>query len=56
MNAEKLKRSIKVCMFDQYGTVVDLQGGLREAAAGFLDNPISKVRSGLWILDDPIGV
>jgi 2-haloacid dehalogenase len=31
-----LKSTIKVCMFDQYGTVVDMQGGLREVAAGFL--------------------
>jgi len=29
-------RSVKICMFDQYGTVVDMQGGLREVAAGFL--------------------
>jgi 2-haloacid dehalogenase len=27
---------IKVCMFDQYGTVVDMQSGLVEAAAPFL--------------------
>ena len=31
-----LKSSIKVCMFDQYGTVVDMQGGLRDVAAEFL--------------------
>ena len=31
-----LKSSVTVCMFDQYGTVVDMQGGLREAAAEFL--------------------
>jgi 2-haloacid dehalogenase len=37
MNAETLRRSIKVCMFDQYGTIVDMQGGLREVAAGFLE-------------------
>ena len=34
--AEELKRTIKVCMFDQYGTVVDMQGGLCEVAADFL--------------------
>lgn len=34
--AEDLKRSIKVCMFDQYGTVVDMQGGLTDVAADFL--------------------
>ena len=31
-----LKASIKVCMFDQYGTVVDMQAGLVEAATPFL--------------------
>ena len=35
-DAAELKRSIKVCMFDQYGTVVDMQGGLVEAATPFL--------------------
>jgi 2-haloacid dehalogenase len=33
---ETLKSSIKLCMFDQYGTVVDMQGGLRDFAAPFL--------------------
>jgi 2-haloacid dehalogenase len=33
---EDLKRSIKVCMFDQYGTVVDMQTGLTEVATPFL--------------------
>jgi 2-haloacid dehalogenase len=33
---EDLKPSIKVCMFDLYGTVVDMQTGLTEAAAPFL--------------------
>ncbi len=32
----QLKASIKVCMFDQYGTVVDMQGGLTEIAAPYL--------------------
>jgi 2-haloacid dehalogenase len=31
-----LAASIKVCMFDQYGTVVDMQTGLTEIAAPFL--------------------
>jgi 2-haloacid dehalogenase len=31
-----LKTTIKVCMFDQYGTVVDMQTGLTEIAAPFL--------------------
>ena len=33
---EEIKRGVSVCMFDQYGTVVDMQGGLREVAAAFL--------------------
>src|SRR3954469_18858354 len=33
---EELKGKIKVVMFDQYGTVVDMQGGLTEIAAPFL--------------------
>jgi 2-haloacid dehalogenase len=32
----KLKVGIKVCMFDQYGTVVDMQTGLTEVAAPYL--------------------
>ena len=36
-DAAELKRSVKVCMFDQYGTVVDMQGGLTAIAAPFLD-------------------
>jgi 2-haloacid dehalogenase len=34
--ADELKLTIKVCMFDQYGTVVDMQTGLTEIAAPFL--------------------
>ena len=33
---EQLKQTIKICMFDQYGTVVDMQSGLTEVAAPFL--------------------
>jgi 2-haloacid dehalogenase len=33
---EALKSSVKLCMFDQYGTIVDMQGGLRDVAAPFL--------------------
>ena len=29
---EALKRGVSVCMFDQYGTVVDMQGGLTRIA------------------------
>ena len=35
-DVEGLKRSVKACMFDQYGTVVDMQAGLTEVAAPFL--------------------
>lgn len=34
--ADELKRKIAVVMFDQYGTVVDMQRGLTEIAAPFL--------------------
>lgn len=33
---ETIKNSVKVCMFDQYGTVVDMQGGLTAIATPFL--------------------
>jgi 2-haloacid dehalogenase len=33
---EDIKNTVKVCMFDQYGTVVDMQGGLVAIAAPFL--------------------
>ena len=33
---EELKKTIKVVMFDQYGTVVDMQGGLTEAFTPYL--------------------
>ena len=35
-NAEILKREVKVLVFDQYGTVVDMQQGLTEAVTPFL--------------------
>jgi 2-haloacid dehalogenase len=35
-NVEQLKSEIKVVMFDQYGTVVDMQKGLTEFATPFL--------------------
>lgn len=35
-NAQELKSKIKVCMFDQYGTVVDMQSGLTDVATEFL--------------------
>jgi 2-haloacid dehalogenase len=36
MNADLLKQQIKVVMFDQYGTVVDMQRGLTEFVTPFL--------------------
>jgi len=32
----ELRARVQVCMFDQYGTVVDMQAGLTEAAAPYL--------------------
>ena len=36
MGNEAIRDNVKVCMFDQYGTVVDMQGGLTAIAAPFL--------------------
>ena len=36
MANDAIKRNVKVCMFDQYGTVVDMQGGLTAIATPFL--------------------
>jgi len=36
MDPNELRQDVKVCMFDQYGTVVDMQGGLTEFATPFL--------------------
>ena len=36
MSNESIKNTVKVCMFDQYGTVVDMQGGLTLVATPFL--------------------
>ena len=36
MTGEQMKATVKVCMFDQYGTVVDMQTGLVEVATPFL--------------------
>jgi 2-haloacid dehalogenase len=33
---EAIKNDVKACMFDQYGTVVDMQGGLTAIATPFL--------------------
>lgn len=34
---EALKRSVQVCMFDQYGTIVDMQAGLTAIATPYLE-------------------
>ncbi|MBO0710326.1 MAG: haloacid dehalogenase type II [Acetobacteraceae bacterium] len=34
--AARIKQTVKLCMFDQYGTVVDMQTGLWEVAVDFL--------------------
>src|SRR5215813_11067265 len=36
MRNETIGNHVKVCMFDQYGTVVDMQGGLTAVAGPFL--------------------
>ncbi len=36
VSAEELKNRVKVCMFDQYGIVVDMQSGLTQIATEFL--------------------
>lgn len=36
VSTEAVLKDVKVCMFDQYGTVVDMQGGLTEVATPFL--------------------
>ena len=36
MDSDAIKRHVKVCMFDQYGTVVDMQRGLTAIATPFL--------------------
>ncbi len=33
---DEIRATTKVVMFDQYGTVVDMQGGLTEMATPFL--------------------
>jgi 2-haloacid dehalogenase len=36
VTSEDIKDNVKVCMFDQYGTVVDMQSGLTAVATPFL--------------------
>ena len=33
---ETIRHNVRICMFDLYGTVVDMQGGLTRAAAPYL--------------------
>jgi 2-haloacid dehalogenase len=44
-----LKASIKVCMFDQYGTIVDMQTGLTEAARPYLESKGWKGDAGSFV-------
>lgn len=44
MAAEALSAKIKVCMFDQYGTVVDMQKGLTDAVTPYLKGKAWKGR------------
>ena len=37
MSLESIEKEVKVWMFDQYGTVVDMQGGLVKIATPFLE-------------------
>jgi 2-haloacid dehalogenase len=37
-NIAELKSTVKVCMFDLYGTVVDMQGGLTKIATPYLQS------------------
>jgi 2-haloacid dehalogenase len=45
MTAETLKAIIKVCMFDQYGTVVDMQKGLTEVVTPYLKDLVPDMKS-----------
>src|SRR5215471_8741588 len=36
INISELKSTVKVCIFDQYGTVVDMQGGLTKIVTPYL--------------------
>jgi len=49
MSNEAIKDNVKVCMFDQYGTVVDMQGGLTEIAAPFLQKKAWKGNPGSFV-------
>jgi 2-haloacid dehalogenase len=49
MEADALKRKIKVVMFDQYGTVVDMQAGLTEFVTPFLESKGWKGKPGSFV-------
>jgi len=38
--ANVFKNSVKVCMFEQYGTIVDMQTGLTEIVKPYLESMI----------------
>ena len=42
-NFDIIKKKIKLIIFDQYGTIVDMQKGLTEAVIPFLKNKNGKV-------------
>lgn len=49
MNHDVIRNGVKVCMFDQYGTVVDMQGGLTAAATPFLARKGWKGKPGSFV-------
>lgn len=44
-----LKAEVKLCLFDQYGTVVDMQGGLRAVAEPFLKSKGSSIDANSFV-------
>jgi 2-haloacid dehalogenase len=49
MAPETLRAKIKVCMFDQYGTVVDMQKGLTEVVIPYLEGKGWNGRPGAFV-------
>jgi len=49
VSTEEIRNSIKVCMFDQYGTVVDMQSGLTEIVTPFLKEKGWKGNPGAFV-------
>jgi 2-haloacid dehalogenase len=46
---DMLKREVKVLVFDQYGTVVDMQGGLTEVVAAYFKEKNADVDPGRFV-------